>query len=79
MKEGSFAKGLEGEPVMGLEAEKDPEIIAVARNIRKEIGLPELPEDAEDAFEGLDDEQKVQLRKELENWQRGMEMMEGGF
>lgn len=77
MKEGSFAEGLGGEPVMGLEAEKDQEIIDVARNIRADIGLPELAQGAKDAFEGLDDKQKAQLRKEIENWRKGVEMMQG--
>lgn len=82
MPEGSekfFGKGMAGEPVMGFGAEKEPQIIMVARNMRKELGLPDLPEGAKDAFEGLDDKQATQLQRGLENWQRGMEMMDGGF
>jgi len=72
MREGSFAKGLEGESLLKWEAEQDPEIIDMARKIREDLGLPELPADAKSAFEGLDYEQKSKVRNAIE-WQKAEE------
>lgn len=66
MKEGPFTRGLEGEPLLRWEGEQDPEILEMARKIREELGLPELPEGAKSAFEGLDFEQKSQVRDAIE-------------
>lgn len=67
MKEGSFARGIEGEPLLRWEDESDPEILEEARKIRKELDMPELPEDAKSAFEGLDFEQKSKVRNAIES------------
>jgi len=73
MREGSFGRGLEGEPLLKWEAEQEPEVIEMARKIRKELGLPELSDDAKSAFEGLDFEQKSKVRNAIEEQQKNEE------